>query len=375
MHSYKWGSRLLKRRQLSLPAVSEVEDYVRQKFDVINTYHRESGAYEFTLAPGQLYGRKFVELFAYLRSRNFIPLLRESDSSLTLLVEPYQFPLRQRVNLPLLLFAATLISVSVDGWLRSSALTGILTPAQVTTTTLIYALTLMAIIGTHEGGHYLVSRMKGQRPSLPYFIPGVPGFLPTFGALIVSTEPSVNRDAEFDLGASGPLAGLIVSIVALFVGLLDTKVVPLEFAKQVLGSNISIITQVPVGLEYLVGAFQHPGPNDVVIFSPILFAAWFGFLLTFLNLMPAGQLDGGHMSSSILTRKGRQLATLLSVFAMLLLGYFLMAVFIFALSWGNREVRPLDDVTRISKNRVFAFAAVLALATLIYVLFLYPPIY
>jgi membrane-associated protease RseP (regulator of RpoE activity) len=130
-----------------------------------------------------------------------------------------------------------------------------------------------------------------------------------------------------------------------------------------------------VGLEFLVNFFLHPGPNDVVVFSPILYAAWFGFLITFLNLMPAWQLDGGHMAASVLNAKGRSLATMLSVFVLLLLQLYLMAFFIFFLSWGAREVRPLDDVSSVSKGRVLLFVAMMVLAGLTVGLFLFPPIY
>ena len=156
----------------------------------------------------------------------------------------------------------------------------------------VFAVTLMAILVTHEMGHYVAARRHGIDVSLPYFIP-FPFALGTLGALIRMRAPIRRRDALIDVGAAGPLAGLALAIPFLVVGLHGSPVnsPPAGEVSFVEGNSILyILLKLAVTGRYL------PSHGQDVFLSPMAMAAWMGILLTFINLMPIGQLDGGHVA-------------------------------------------------------------------------------
>jgi membrane-associated protease RseP (regulator of RpoE activity) len=171
---------------------------------------------------------------------------------------------------------------------------------------LAYALTLIAILLAHEMGHYLACRYYGIRASLPYFIPA-PTFIGTFGAFIRIKEPITSRRALFDIGIAGPLAGFAVAIPAAFVGLLFAKPAPPPSP-----SGDYIVFQDPLMFMAIQRWFDLP---TMMEWNPVYFAAWVGMLATSLNLLPVGQLDGGHVVYALVGRRGHR-AVAISVFAL-----------------------------------------------------------
>ncbi|MDR4494260.1 MAG: site-2 protease family protein [Nitrospirales bacterium] len=165
-----------------------------------------------------------------------------------------------------------------------------------------FAGTLLGILVTHELGHYVLSRIHRVPASLPLFIPGPPHFIGTFGAVIRMKSPIMNRRALFDIGVAGPIAGFIAAVFAIIIGLSYSHVVPKEhtFGLQ-LGE--------PLLLQFFAWFMFGPIPSthDIVL-HPIAFAAWFGFFVTAINLLPLGQLDGGHVVYAVLGRRQRSLA-------------------------------------------------------------------
>ncbi len=165
-----------------------------------------------------------------------------------------------------------------------------------------FAGTLLGILFTHELGHYVLSRIHRVPASLPLFIPGPPHFIGTFGAVIRMKSPIMNRRALFDIGVAGPIAGFIAAVFAIIIGLSYSQVVPKEhtFGLQ-LGE--------PLLLQFFAWFMFGPIPetHDIVL-HPIAFAAWFGFFVTAINLLPIGQLDGGHVVYAVLGRRQRSLA-------------------------------------------------------------------
>lgn len=153
-----------------------------------------------------------------------------------------------------------------------------------------FSASLLAILTAHEFGHYLFCRYYGVDATLPFFIPQPPGLLPgTFGAFIKMRSPVPSRRALFDIGLAGPLAGFIVIIPIAFVGVL-TLHVPLIAGEA--GSGGGIIFNDPLLFRLLARVFHVDLDNSVV--NSFYLAAWIGLLVTALNLMPVGQLDGGH---------------------------------------------------------------------------------
>jgi membrane-associated protease RseP (regulator of RpoE activity) len=159
-----------------------------------------------------------------------------------------------------------------------------------------FALALMTILLVHELGHYFACKHHGIRASYPYFIPA-PTLIGTLGAFILMRSPIRTRRALFDVGASGPLAGFAVAIPILFYGVAHSHIAPGLTSK-----DADFIFGVPLALR-LAAHYFFPGANPLtILLHPVARAAWVGLFATSLNLLPAGQLDGGHILRSLSPR-------------------------------------------------------------------------
>lgn len=224
-----------------------------------------------------------------------------------------------------------------------------------------FAGTLLFILAVHEMGHYVAARLHGVQVTLPYFIP-VPFGLGTFGAFIQMKSPVENRKALFDVGLAGPLAGLAVALPLMVAGLLMSEVV-VRTATQGLGASLL--------LRWMVDVLVPHAANEAVRLHPMAIAAWFGLLVTGFNLLPMGQLDGGHVAYAVLGKWARPLA--LATFAlMLVLGFTLWSGWytwaFFALITGLRHAQPLNDITPLDWGR-----RLIALGTLVLFGLLFTP--
>ncbi|HEY6085384.1 MAG TPA: site-2 protease family protein [Nitrospira sp.] len=165
-----------------------------------------------------------------------------------------------------------------------------------------FAGTLLFILVTHELGHYVLSRVHRVPASLPLFIPGPPHFIGTFGAIIRMRGPILTRRALFDIGVAGPLAGFVIAVVALIIGLQLSTVVDKT-------ATFGLQLGEPLLLQFfswlVIGSLP---PQADVVLHPIAFAAWFGLFVTSLNLLPIGQLDGGHVAYALWGRRQRTMA-------------------------------------------------------------------
>jgi membrane-associated protease RseP (regulator of RpoE activity) len=159
-----------------------------------------------------------------------------------------------------------------------------------------FAAALMTILVCHEAGHYVVGRRRGIAVSLPYFIPLPPYIsLGTMGAVIRMDDAISDRRALFDVGAAGPLAGFVVAVPLLVVGLHLSEVGPLEPGAMIEGNSLLY-----AALKYAVHGRLLPADGIDVQLHPVAFAGWVGLLLTMVNLIPIGQLDGGHVARAAL---------------------------------------------------------------------------
>jgi membrane-associated protease RseP (regulator of RpoE activity) len=165
-----------------------------------------------------------------------------------------------------------------------------------------FAATLLFILITHELGHFVLSKIHRVPASLPLFIPGPPHFIGTFGAIIRMRGPIMNRRALFDIGVAGPLAGFMVAIVALIVGLSFSTVVD-RAATYGLQLGEPLLLKFMAWL--IIGSLP---PQADVLLHPVAFAAWFGLFVTSLNLIPIGQLDGGHVAFALWGDRQRTMA-------------------------------------------------------------------
>lgn len=218
-----------------------------------------------------------------------------------------------------------------------------------------YAFGLMAILGVHELGHYFAARKHGMRVTPPYFIP-VPFALGTFGAFIQMRSPAENRKALFDVAVAGPLAGLVIAIPALLIGLRSSVVLPdssdltgAHMGGASIGSSVLFALLAKLALGKAVAA------GHVIRLSPLAFAGWLGLFITALNLLPIGQLDGGHTARAMFGARIGSMISSVSMWSLFLLAIFvwpalmMWAIIVFFIA--GRGSSPLEDLTLISPGR------------------------
>ncbi len=337
---------------------------------------------------GQLYGdsaEAYEQLAASLRPFEVTPLFRNEGDKHAVLIMPGTFqakPSNPMVNL--VMFLLTLLSVIFVGALFSYD-----GPAPNTSTDLImailrslpsgvpFAVALLAILGTHEFGHYLAGRYHHAKVTLPYFIPMPFPPFGTLGAFIQLKEPPRNKRILLDIGIAGPLAGIIVAIPVLLYGLSLSKVEPIQIGAgqgftlegnsilyllakfavfhQLLPAPASYGGLPPLlyWIKYFFTSRPLPIGGVDVKFHPIAWAGWAGILVTSLNLIPAGQLDGGHESYVLFGKRARTFWPFIVVILVLLgfywIGWWLWAGLIFLL--GRLYAEPLDQITQLDTRR------------------------
>lgn len=228
-----------------------------------------------------------------------------------------------------------------------------------------YALSVLAILGTHELGHYFAARYHHVAVTLPYFIPLPFGFFGTLGAFIQMREPVRNRKILFDIGVAGPLAGFVLAVPILLIGLATSHIEPLPSETYILEGNSLLYA---LAKFVVFGRFLPNGHEDVFI-NQVAKAGWTGLFITGLNLIPIGQLDGGHVVSTLLGQRAQKLyLPIVGVF--LLLSFFntmwlLWTLLLFFL--GRLYAMPLDTVTRLDPRRRWLAYAALLIFVLVFV--------
>ena len=218
-----------------------------------------------------------------------------------------------------------------------------------------FALSLLLILGAHELGHYFVARRYGVPVSLPYFIPMPLGPFGTMGAFISMKAPPPNRRALLAVAVVGPLSGFVLAVPILVIGLAMSPVTPLVPNGNVIMEGNSILYALLKIVTF--GRFLPSGGEDVLL-HPVAFAGWAGLLVTGLNLMPVGQLDGGHIVYALLGPKAHFLIYPVIGLGMVWNGWFLWALLI--LLFGRQYAAPLDDLTTLtSGQRLLGWAVVI----------------
>ena len=211
------------------------------------------------------------------------------------------------------LFALTFLSTLVAGALFQKGINIFDEPWRIIEG-LPFSMTLMAILLSHELSHYYASKKHNMKATLPYFIPA-PSLIGTFGAFIKMKSPIVTRKALIDIGAAGPIAGFILSVIAVIVGLRYSSVIPVADAESILSLGDSLLFSL---LSRLVMGV--PPASHEILLHPVAFAGWIGLFVTSLNLIPIGQLDGGHISYAFLGERHKFISVIL-VGTLLLFGF------------------------------------------------------
>lgn len=253
--------------------------------------------------------KNFDDLRRSLSKKGYIPMLRHEKGEHLIYVIKKTKKKRKPVWVNYVLMIATVVTTVLTGsilyigesdiWNKDfnglmSNVGEIFLPENLFFGALLFSLPLLSILFVHEMGHYYISKKHGIDTSLPFFLPVPPIFpdfnIGTFGALISSHEPMPDKKALFDVGIAGPIAGFIVAVPVTIIGVATSEVIEtsnLAAGETFLGSSLlfSLISDLVL----------NPSGSYAISFSPIAFAGWVGLLITAINLLPAGQLDGGHI--------------------------------------------------------------------------------
>ncbi len=360
------------------PAPSEQDSLTEHVARVLRIEDITSGdakaSYQYRFR-GRLYGdsqEAYDRLAASLRPLGFTPLFRqEEDRHVVLLVRGVIDPRPSRTWVNVLMLVLTIASVFFVGLIFNASTVG---------QAVAYTASLMAILLAHEFGHYLAGRYHKTNVTLPYFLPIPWPPFGTMGAFIQLKEPPKNRRILLDIGLAGPLAGLVVTIPILLLGLSLSTVDPIPAAVP----RGMVFTIEGNSLLYLLSKFAVfgqflPAPESYgglppllywaryfftgrplplggmdVLLHPVAWAGWAGLLITGINLIPAGQLDGGHLLYVLVgRRRARALLPIiligLVVLSLISPAWWLMTVLIFLL--GRSHAEPLDQITPLDSRR------------------------
>lgn len=323
----------------------------------------------------------YTEVAEGFQPHGFTPLFRrDGDSDVVYAAAGVLNPPPSKVWVNVLMFGLTVLSVLFTGaTLQADALP---TSSNVVAYILSgwpFAVSILGILGTHELGHYFAARHHKVAVTLPYFIPFPLSYFGTMGAFIRLKAPPTNKRVLLDIGLAGPLAGLVVAIPVLVIGLLLSEVdtLPTVIAPQTQfmleGNSILYLATkflvfgelLPAPASYggvppllfwvryfFLGTPAPLGGHDVLL-HPVAWAGWAGLLVTGLNLIPAGQLDGGHIMYVLLGKRAGRLLPLI-IGALLLMGllwsgWFFWAFLIYFL--GRAHAEPLDQITELDPTR------------------------
>jgi membrane-associated protease RseP (regulator of RpoE activity) len=363
----------------------------------------------------------YDQLAAALLPYNITPLFRiDGERQTILLMNGTIHPKPGRVWINILLFILTLLSVlfagamySYSGPLPDDTLGQVWTLITHLWVGWPFAVSLLSILLAHEFGHYFVGRARGAAVSLPYFIPLPVSMLGTMGAFIQLKQLPKNKRALFDLAIAGPLAGLVVAIPVLILGLALSSVGTTQDSSYTKTANTMDICQnsanigetyscagdnllegnslLYLGLKYILKGKLLPSPASYdlppllywiryiftghpipvggqdVMLHPVAWAGWAGLLVTFLNLIPAGQLDGGHVVYALFGQRVRKVFPVFLVIILLLgffwSGWWLWAFIIYLI--GRSHAEPLDQITQLDTRRKTLAVVILVIFLLV----------
>ena len=318
----------------------------------------EHGVPTYYLTQPQETKQAFLRLLKKLEGKNLMPILRRNDGKVVLKVvsKPATKPTNTMVNW--ILFFVTIFTTFYTGYIyteslyKSYKISFGFTPVIGGVT---FAASIMIVLGIHEMGHKIAANKNRIEATFPYFIPGPPPIdgmlgIGTFGAVIMQKSLPPNKDALFDVGASGPVLGFIASVAASILGIPLSRYVVVPKTQVGLPTPLLFIL-----LERLIppsSPIPPVGSGEVVglALHPVAFAGWVGIIVTMLNLLPAAMLDGGHIAKSLLNEKMRMILTALSIILLVIENFWPMALFILFLSM-YRHPGPLDGVSSLSRSR------------------------
>jgi len=365
-----------------VPTFSDLRSLVSSHFVIQDAYVDVYGVPVFIVSSEPL-EQKFGQLLSKLSRFNLVAAVRRNEDKLAIRMIPKPVVKPARIKMNIGLFVVTVATIVVTGyeiWSYNRLWKEILSPnANPFVQAAIFAACMIGIIGFHEFGHKIACRLHGLDATLPYFIPGPPpslGGLGTFGAVISLRGMPVNKNQLFDIGIAGPVLGFLatifVFILSIAMGATVSEAQAELFQKMGLISYVSWPSSplLLILLSELIGTLgiMSVPPGQMLILAQVEFAAEIGALITFLNILPIWQLDGGHISRAVFGANGHRIATIVGIAVLFVSGYGFFAVFLLLWMLANRQVmkgvEPLDDVSPLALSRRLLFLAVLGILAL-----------
>jgi Zn-dependent protease len=354
---------------------------IEYRFTVLDAYVDVNALPTFAVADGPM-KVKFQELLRDLANDGLIANIRKVSDKLVISVAPKPHLGRPRRIINLLLFLATLVTVSVASFLYTQGFfadprlaAALFRNSNFGIQVLVLALSIIGIVGIHETGHVIAARHHRMDATLPYFVPAPPP-IGTFGAVISLRSPPGNRDQLFDLGFSGPVAGFLALIVVTLFALASAPAISLEQANALFAAKLLSSVNWPYEPLLLEALSQvglgNPPSGYVPVLTGVVFAVQIGALITFLNLLPVWHLDGGHITRATLGKHGHRAAALVAFAVLVLANYWGFAVLLLIFMFLSRRplegLEPLDDISPLSNSRKVLFASALVILVLSFVI-------
>jgi len=359
---------------------------IEYRFGLMDAYVDVNGLATFVVQQEPI-KEKFQELLHDLANHNLSAGIRNISEKLVISVFPKRRVGKPRNKINLILFLATIGTVAVASYLQvfnvdPRLMATVFVKSNLVDEVVFVTLAIFGIVATHEMGHVLANRYHRMDASLPYFLPAPPFPFGTFGAVISLRSPPANRDQLFDLGFSGPIAGFMATIVVTVVAYLTAPVISEQDAAKLIAANLLSYQPwpyMPLFMD-LIGqlGLRTVPTGHILILTQLAFAAEFGALITFLNILPVWQLDGGHIARATLGTKGHRITALIGFAVLFAAGYYYpgywgFALFLAALMFLSRRplegMEPLDDVSPLSNSRKVLFVAAWVMFVLTLVIF------
>ncbi len=357
-------------KEMEEPSQEDIISLVNSIF-LVRDFTKAEFSLEFKIEDND-FKSKFEGLARKLEDMSYVCKLEETDDGIYVIVQKFTLKKQGKIMksawTPRILFAIVIGFVMFDGYYRTSFTNSIVDIGEPLEMAVFYTLSVMGILGIHELGHIVAAKIHGLKTTWPYFLPGIPVYgIPTFGAFIQSRGLTINREILYDVAIAGPIAGLIVAIIVSIYGAYTAPVLDQVVADELFAQ--ARLSDWSLGEPLLMTAsLAMFGKGElfgqVILMTPFMFAAWIGFLITFLNLLPAWQLDGGHMARTLMGSKLHRYATFGSIGILVLLNYWPMAILILIMSSKNPSASPLDDVSPLSRKRKLSYIGIIGLAIL-----------
>jgi len=355
---------------------------IEYRFSLIDAYVDVNGLPTFVTSPEPM-KQKFQELVHDLANHGLSAYIRRVQDKHVISVFPKKPLKAPRPIINLILFFATVGTVSFASYslifdVPQELIRTLFQNVNLYNQVVILGTSILGIVVLHEMGHVIAVRHHRMDASWPYFVPAPPPFpFGTFGAVISLRSPPANRDQLFDLGYSGPVAGFLATVAVAIIAFLTAPLITEQEATRLISQNLLSVRPWPYSpfLFDVLGFLNLRAipPGHVLVLTQIAFAAEVGALITFLNILPVWQLDGGHISRAALGPYGHRAAALVGFAVLFLSGYWgfglLLLVFMFMSGRPWRGVEPLDDVSPLSKSRKVLFALALVMFALSFVIF------